>query len=99
MLKDIVEARPTGGYRVYLRFEDGVEGEIDLETLVDFEGVFEPLKDPAEVAKVRVDRDLGTIVWESGADLDPDVLYAQLTGKPIELRGQESDAWAPRLAS
>ena len=86
MLKDIVEARSLGGHRLYLRFEDGVEGEIDLETLIDFRGVFEPLKDPAEVAKVRVDHELGTICWENGADVDPDVLYSSLTGTPIKLQ-------------
>jgi hypothetical protein len=86
MLKDIVEARPLGGHRLYLRFEDGVEGEIDLEMLVEFRGVFEPLRDPAEVAKVRVDPDLGTICWENGADVDPDVLYSALTGTPIKLQ-------------
>jgi len=86
MLKDIVEARATGGHRLYIRFEDGVDGEIDLAAIIDFRGVFEILKDPVEVAKVKVDRELGTICWESGADLDPDVLYAKLTGKPIELR-------------
>ena len=85
MLKDIVEARPLGGHRLYLRFEDGIEGEIDLETFIDFRGVFEPLRDPAEVAKVRVDPDLGTICWENGADIDPDVLYSALTGTPIKL--------------
>lgn len=86
MLKDITDARPLGGHRLYIRFEDGVEGEIDLAALITFEGVFERLKDPAEVAKVKVDRELGTICWENGADLDPDVLYAELTGEPIELR-------------
>lgn len=86
MLKDIIEARPLGGHRLYIRFEDGVGGEIDLSTLINFQGIFEPLQDPAEVAKVKVDRELGTICWENGADLDPDVLYAELTGEPIALR-------------
>ena len=85
MLRDIVEARPLGGYRLYIRFEDGVDGEIDLKELVKLEGVFEPLQDPEEVARVRVEPDSGTICWPNGADLDPDVLYAELTGKPIEL--------------
>lgn len=84
MLKDIVEAKATGGCRLYLRFEDGVEGDVDLAQLVDFKGVFEPLRDPSELAKVRVDRELGTVCWPSGADLDPDVLYAKLTGESLQ---------------
>jgi hypothetical protein len=86
MLKDIVEARPTGGHRLYIRFEDGVDGEIDLDKLIDFRGVFEPLRRPEELAKVRVDPETGTICWPNGADLDPDVLYAELTGMPMGLR-------------
>jgi Protein of unknown function (DUF2442) len=84
-LKDIVEAKAIGGYRLHLRFEDGIEGDVDLAQLVDFKGVFEPLRDPAEVAKVRVDWDLGTVCWPNGADLDPDVLYAKVTGESIDL--------------
>ncbi|HEY2290198.1 MAG TPA: DUF2442 domain-containing protein [Thermoanaerobaculia bacterium] len=86
MLKDIVEARVTGDHLIYIRFEDGVSGEIDLTKLIDFRGVFEPLRRPKEVAKVIVDPEIGTICWPNGADLDPDVLYAELTGKPMNLR-------------
>ena len=86
MLKDIVEARPAGGYKLYLRFEDGVEGEIDLSKLIEFKGVFAPLHDVREVGNVRVDAEHGTVSWPNGADLDPDVLYSLLTRKPIELR-------------
>ena len=45
MLKHIVEVRPLDGYRLHLRFEDGVEGVIDLAKLIPFEGVFAPLKE------------------------------------------------------
>ena len=48
-----------------------------------FEGVFEPLRDPAYFAQVHVDPDLGTVTWPNGADLDPDVLYGRVTGTPI----------------
>jgi hypothetical protein len=84
MLKDIVEARPVGGFKLYLRFEDGVEGEIDLSSLIEFKGVFAPLRDAREIAKLRVDPEQGTVSWPNGADLDPDVLYAVLTGQPID---------------
>ena len=74
MLKDIVEVRPLGGYRLHLRFEDGVAGELDFAGRLRFEGVF---------AQVRINPELGTVVWPNGADLDPDVLYAELSGTPI----------------
>lgn len=88
MLKDIVEVRHLGGYRLQVRFEDGVTGELDLGATLQFRGVFAPLKDVAEFAKVRVNPEFGTIVWPNGADLDPDVLYAAITGQPIELAPQ-----------
>jgi hypothetical protein len=93
MLKDIVEVRPLAEYRLYLRFEDGVDGEVDVARLIDFSGVFGPLKERKEFARVRVDPELGTIVWPNGADLDPDVLYAEVTGQPIVIddpAGQEA---------
>jgi hypothetical protein len=82
MLKDVVQVRPTGGYRLWLRFEDGVEGEVDVAALVPFTGVFEALRDPLVFASVKVNDDLGTIVWPTGADLDPVVLYEQVR-KPV----------------
>jgi hypothetical protein len=83
MLKDVTEAQALGDHRLFLRFEDGVEGETDLSEWLEFTGVFEPLRDPGELAKVRVDPELGTVVWPNGADLDPVVLYSRVTGAPI----------------
>lgn len=83
MLNDVVEVRPMGGYVVYLRFDDGAEGEIDLGKLITFKGVFEPLKEQARFEEVFVNKELGTICWPSGADLDPCVLYSQVTGAPL----------------
>lgn len=85
MLIDIAEVRTAGAHRLYLRFADGVEGEVDLDQIVRWEGIFAPLHDPQHFAQVRVDPELGTIVWPNGADLDPDVLYAAMTGRSIDL--------------
>jgi hypothetical protein len=85
MLKNIVEATPLEGYQVRLRFEDGVVGELDLSAIIRFEGVFAPLKDLNRFRELRAHPDPGTIYyyWPNGADLDPAVLYARVTGTPI----------------
>ena len=83
MLKDIVAVQPLDHYRLQLRFEDGVEGVVDVRQLVRLSGVFAFLSDPKEFASVQVNPELGTIVWPCGADLDPDVLYALVTGQPL----------------
>ncbi|PWC67158.1 molybdopterin-guanine dinucleotide biosynthesis protein A [Azospirillum sp. TSH7] len=83
MLKDIVAAKPLDGYRLHLRFEDGAEGNVDVSALVPFTGVFAVLREPETFAAVRVDPELGTVVWPNGADLDPAVLYSSITGAPL----------------
>lgn len=83
MLKDIVGVKPLEGYKLHLCFEDGIEGVVDVSHLIDFSGIFSPLKDVAYFSQVQVHSELGTIFWENGADLDPDVLYAIIVGEPI----------------
>ena len=85
MLVDMAEARVIGDHRLLLRFVDGVEGEVDLDRIIRWEGVFAALREPAAFAEVRVDPSLGTVVWPNGADLDPDVLYAAVTGRPLNV--------------
>ena len=75
MLPDVVEARPVGGYRVYIRFDDGVAGEVDLAALITFEGVFAPLRELDKFGELRVAPELGTICWPNGADIAPETLY------------------------
>lgn len=82
-LKDAILVKPLNNHRLFVRFEDGAEGEIDVSALVTFSGVFAPLHEKTAFDKVRVNRELGSIEWECGADLDPDVVYSVITGKPI----------------
>lgn len=70
----VVAARPLGGHRVWLRFDDGVEGESDLAGELDGP-VFEPLSDPAYLARFTVD---DTLVWPNGADFAPEFLRERL---------------------
>ena len=81
MLVDIVEVKVQKDYVLYVRFEDGLEGEVDLSKIVPFKGVFLKLKDPKYFATVRLNRELGTIVWDNGADLSPDYIYSLISKK------------------
>ena len=83
MHRDVVQVTTVDGFKLRLRFEDGIEGEVDCSTLLSFKGIFAPLKDPAEFARVRVNPELGTICWPNGADICPDVLYSRATGAPL----------------
>ena len=79
MLKDVVAVRALGGHRVWLKFEDGLEGELDLGKALSFHGVFAALRDEREFARVQVDPEAGTIVWPGGADVAPEELYRRLS--------------------
>lgn len=83
MLKDIIFVEPLENYELFLRFEDGVEGIVSIAEQIEFTGVFAPLKEPSFFADVQVNPELGTIQWQNGADLDPDVLYAKITHQAI----------------
>ena len=83
MSHDIISVSPMGEHRLFLRFDNGEEGIVDLAHVLRFDGVFSGLRDPAEVARVMIDPEAGTIVWPNGADLCPDVLFSLLTGAPL----------------
>lgn len=77
MFLHVKEAKYLHDYVVWLRFNDGAEGEIDLETELDGE-MFAPLRDKRKFRSLRVDPELGTIVWENGADLAPEFLHENM---------------------
>ena len=71
---EVVEVRYTGDYNLWLRFKDGTEGPFDC--LPELRGpVFQPLRDIAYFARVRVNPELGTISWPNDADLSPVYLH------------------------
>lgn len=76
------EVKVVGDHRLWLRFEDGAEGEVDLSR-DDWRGVFAPLEDQEYFKQVRVDPDVNTIAWPNGADIAPETLHAWVTGAPL----------------
>ncbi|MGH2593684.1 MAG: DUF2442 domain-containing protein [Anaerolineae bacterium] len=72
---EVRSVKPLEKFQVLLEFTNGEQKVVDLEPLLRGP-VFEPIRQNLDVFRsVRVDEELGTIVWENGADIDPDVLY------------------------
>lgn len=71
---DVTDFAFVKDYVLKVRFDDGVERAIDFEPIL-IGPLFGPLRDPHLFRQVRVDTDLGTLVWPNGADIDPNVLY------------------------
>ncbi|MCC6127195.1 MAG: DUF2442 domain-containing protein [Pirellulales bacterium] len=77
MFLHVKEAKYLRDYVIWLRFNDGAEGEIDLERELEGE-VFTPLQDQQVFRRFRVDPVLETIVWDNGADFAPEFLYENM---------------------
>lgn len=76
----IVEIKVLEGYKVWIQFEDGIQGTLDLSDLVG-KGVFASWKDPEEFAKVFIDPETHTLAWPGGVDLAPDALYEDVAAQ------------------
>jgi hypothetical protein len=72
---DLLEAKPTEGCRIYLHFKDGVAAEVDFSYLLDFEGVFLPLRNPGFFRQVRIHESGDTIEWPGEIDIAPETAY------------------------
>ncbi|MFH0983611.1 MAG: DUF2442 domain-containing protein [Planctomycetota bacterium] len=77
MILHVKEARYLRDYVIWVRFNDGAEGEVDLSGELEGE-VFEPLRDLQVFKSFRVDPELETVVWENRADLAPEFLYENM---------------------
>jgi len=77
MILHIREAKYLHDHVIWLRFNDGAEGEVDLKDELSGE-VFEPLQDIEQFKQFSVDPDLETIVWKNGADMAPEFFYEKM---------------------
>lgn len=77
----VQEARYVNDYRIWLRFNTGESGEVDLRSLIFKFPAAAPLREKSEFAKFYLD-EWPTLAWECGFDVDPEYLYTLATGKP-----------------
>lgn len=81
-MQTITDVHVVHGHTVRLQFADGSERTVDLGPLLRGPVFAQTRADRSLFTQIRVDADLGTIVWPNGADIDPDVLH-----------GDEVPAW------
>ncbi len=77
-----VEVKALPDYRLWLRYVDDVEGEVNLSHLAG-RGVFAAWDDYQVFEKVHIGAS-GAIAWNDDIELCPDALYLQITGKTPE---------------
>jgi hypothetical protein len=74
--------KPLSDYRVWIRYSDGAEGEVDFSHLTG-KGVFELWNDYANFQKVYISES-GAIAWNDDIEICSDATYMRLTGKSVE---------------
>ena len=83
--------RALDPYRIWLRYDDGVEGEVDLSDMAG-DGVFVAWLDHSFFAGVHLGP-VGSIAWSDRIDMCGDALYLEITGMtPEELFPRLRDA-------
>ena len=70
----LIQAKYAGDYQIKVWFDDGHSGIIDMQNELWGE-VFEPLKELSLFRSFKLDPELHTLVWPTGADLAPEFLY------------------------
>lgn len=83
MFYNVTDVEARGRYRVWVRFEDGLEGVVDLGHLAG-KGVFRAWLEPGVFERVFVDEEAGTIAWPGGLDVAPDRLHSDVAGVETE---------------
>lgn len=63
-----------GDYRLFLSFNNGESGEVDLSGRLHGE-VFEPLRDKSLFATAYQHPMARTVAWKNGTDLAPEFLF------------------------
>ena len=78
----LIRVEPRDERRIWLRYSDGSEGEIDLSDLTG-KGVFQAWDAPGTFERVHLTAH-GSAAWDEEIELCPDALYLELTGKSAE---------------
>ena len=90
MYWDVVAVKPEPNYSLFVRFQDGLSGRVQLRR-EDLTGALSPLKDASFFERAFIDN--GAVAWPGDIDLAPDAMYediARLNFRPA--RPEQSTA-------
>ena len=73
---EVIDIKYLGKYVYSIKFDDGVEGNIEFSEYLTLGPVFQALKDNKVFSKAMVEG--GTISWPNGVDIAPETLYERL---------------------
>ena len=90
-LYDVIAFAIVGDYTLWVKFDDHTEQIINFEPVLQGE-MYDPLRDLRFFNQVRLDSDVGTLVWPNGADFDPYMLHEW--PRLIQRLIAQTQAWA-----
>lgn len=75
-MNDITKVSPVRDHVLWIQFDNGMAGEIDLKEYLEKGPIFEPLSDPEFFRQVRIEG--GSLSWPNGADIAPERIYQMI---------------------
>ena len=82
----VVELEVQEPYKLWLRFDDGIAGTVDLSDSAALGGVFAAWADQDFWRSAHIVADSGAVAWGDGTEVDvcPQSLYLDVTGQTFD---------------
>ena len=83
MISNLIQVKAINQYSIWLKYDDGTEGVVDLSHLIN-KPIFQNWKEPEFFDKVYIDTETGAVAWDENIELCPDNLYLKIKGITFE---------------
>ena len=82
----VVELEIREPYKLWVRFDDGIAGVVDLSDSAAVGGIFSAWTDEDYWQSAHIVADSGAVAWGDGTDIDicPFSLYFDVTGRSFD---------------